>query len=259
MGIGISTSSLYPLETEKSLETLAKLGVKKLEIFLNSTTEATDYLDKMLEIKRSFDLDIISFHPFSSPMETVFLFSKYKRRVQEMLDLYESYFEVMNKLGAKIFIIHGAISSSSCSNDYYIEQYSLLYRIGQKYGITVAQENVSYCKSSSLDLLRQMKAELGNEVAFVVDLKQAIRSGISAFDLVDALSNKIVHFHVSDNGAKGDCLLAGKGEFDFQLLFKKAKDFGYQGDYIIELYRNNYDTYQDLIENMKYLDNILHK
>ncbi len=256
MSIGVSTASLYPLETEKALIKLGSLGVKKTELFLNSSIELEFYLDTMLRAKEDYGIDIVSFHPFSSPMETVFLFSKYQRRVQEMLDKYESYFEAMNKLGAKIFVLHGAINSSSCDDEYYIQQYSRLFELGKSYNIIVTQENISYCKSHSLELLRKMKNLLGENVAFTVDLKQAIRSQLCVFDIVDALKESIKHFHISDSGKKGDCLLAGEGDFNFSLLFEKAEKFGYEGDFIIELYRNNYDNYEQLSDNCDYLQGI---
>ena len=39
MKAGVSTACLYPMQTEEALETLAKMGIKTLEIFFNAPSE----------------------------------------------------------------------------------------------------------------------------------------------------------------------------------------------------------------------------
>ncbi|MGN1119309.1 MAG: sugar phosphate isomerase/epimerase family protein, partial [Oscillospiraceae bacterium] len=143
MVFGISTACLYPLHTEDAFEKLASLGAAAAEVFANSTPEAQEPLvSQMAETACRHNMTITSLHPFSSPMESVFLFSEYDRRVDEMLALYRGFFRGMNTLGAKIFVLHGAILSSNCSHEHYIRQFRLMAQAGREYGITIAQENV---------------------------------------------------------------------------------------------------------------------
>lgn len=121
---------------------------------------------------RQNGIEVLSFHPFSSPMESVYLFSTYDRRIEEMIQLYSEFFGTMKRLGAKIFVLHGAILSSKCPPEHYVKQFRLLAETGRKYGVTVAQENVSYCLSGDLEFLKMMKRELGGYARFVLDLKQ---------------------------------------------------------------------------------------
>jgi sugar phosphate isomerase/epimerase len=258
MKVGVSTASLYPMHTEDALAALANHGVKYIELFLNSRTELEGPIyQKMLSCIRDSSIQPISFHPFSSPMESVYLFSSYDRRVEEILDLYKSFFHAMNQIGATIFVLHGAISSAKCSNEYYLEKYLKLYRIGKEFGITVAQENISYCKSGKVDFLHFMSKQLGEEVAFVIDLKQARRSNVDIYDLLDIVGDKTVHYHVSDCYGEKDCLPIGLGCFDFKEFINKLKSKKYDGGLMIELYRENYQTIEELISCYHYFSNLV--
>jgi len=257
MKIGVSTASLYSMHTEDALFKLAELGVKDAEIFLNSTGELSgEIFAFMKKTVREYGMNIISAHPFSSPMETLFLFSSYDRRVEEMLDMYRRYFAAMNELGAKIFVIHGAILSAKITDERYIERFATLAEIGRASGITVAQENVHYCKSGNLDFVAKLSRQAPN-IKYVLDVKQARRAGYTAFEIIDIIGEKIVHLHLSDCDGEYDCLPPGRGNFDFKRLFRELAERGYGGDAVVELYRENYGDYSELSESADYLKNIL--
>ena len=257
MRAGVSTASLYPLHAEDAFNELAALGVDTAELFANSTSEAREPVTGLIEqTMKSSGMNIVSFHPFSSPMESVFLFSTYDRRIDEMVTLYREFFGTMRRLGARIFVLHGAILSSSCPPEHYIKQFRLLAQAGQEFGVTVAQENVSYCMSGSLDFLKYMKRELGGCAKFVLDLKQSRRSHEDVFDIIRELGKDIVHLHVSDADSDRDCLPIGHGDFDFRRLIQEMNALGYDGAYMVELYRRNYDEYPRLKESVDNLRDI---
>lgn len=260
MQIGVSTASLYPLHLEDAFKELAVRGVKHAEVFANSTSEGGEpYISMVREMMDEYSISVRSFHPFSSPMESVFLFSTYDRRVEEMLALYRGFFESMKKLGAEIFVLHGAILSSKCSPSHYVRQFRLLAEVAREYGVTVAQENVCYCLSGKLEFLKMMKRELGDYAKFTLDLKQARRSGENPFDYVKALGSDIVHYHISDGTASADCLPVGMGDFDFSRLAERLRAIGYDGSLIVELYRENYDNFDRLKESVDRLQEIFMK
>lgn len=257
MRAGVSTASLYPLHAEDAFNELAALGIDTAELFANSTSEAREPVTGLIEqTMKSSGMNIVSFHPFSSPMESVFLFSTYDRRIDEMMTLYREFFGTMQRLGARIFVLHGAILSSSCPPEHYIKQFRLLAQAGEEFGVTVAQENVSYCMSGSLDFLKYMKHELGSYAKFVLDLKQSRRSHEDVFDIIHELGKDIVHLHVSDADSDRDCLPIGHGDFDFRRLMQEMNALGYDGAYMVELYRRNYDEYQRLKESVDNLRDI---
>lgn len=247
MDIGVSTACLYPLETERALYELAELGIKNVEIFINSVDELEGQV--LVELRRiigEYGISVKSMHPFSSPMETLFLFGDYPRRTEYLIDIYKRYFEVMAELGAKVFVLHGAMLSSKVPDERYMERYLRLYRTAKEFGVTVAQENICYCKSSSVKFIEDMITQLGDEVRFVVDLKQARRSNVDPFRLLDIIGDRVVHLHVSDGDASCDCLPIGKGSFNFNYLFGELDKIKYDNAMIVELYRENYKSYDEL-------------
>lgn len=254
MKIGVSTACLYPDETESALRSLCEIGLDTFEIFFNADCELRgDIYKEIRQIVRDGSLNVISVHPYTSAVETMSLFGDYPRRLYEMMDIYKRYFEIMNELGAGVFILHGALKSAVCTDELYFERYSLLYEEGKKAGITVAQENVSYCKGGSLEFLKKMKNTLGENCGFVLDVKQALRSNTDPFEIISALGDSLVHFHLSDNSRNNDCVAVGKGSFDFPRFADTVKKLNSQWNIILELYSSGYENLNELKESIEYM------
>lgn len=260
MKIGASTACLYPMETEKAITELSDAGINTVEIFFNADCELEGKIYGEIEkTVKDRGISVLSVHPYTSAIETMCLFGDYPRRLQAILDIYKRYFEIMNSLGAKVFVLHGALKSALVNTSLYYERYSMLFELGKKYGITVAQENVNYCKSGSLDFLIDMKKSLGGDCAFVLDVKQALRSGLNPFDILESLGNSIVHCHLSDNIPEKDCIPVGKGGFDFEKFTQILKNIGYKGNIILELYRSGFGRIDDLKESVEYMESFFKK
>ena len=175
---GVSTACLYPKPLEESLYDLAVNGVSCVEIFVNTHSELkTGFAHGAENLMKRFDVKCVSVHPFTCEMESMMFFSDYERRMNDMLDYYKYYFRFMNIVGADIFVFHGGKPSSTLNEELYCERYSKLYRLGKEFGVTVAVENVARCKSASSVFIRNISGMLGDEFAFVLDTKQAIRAG----------------------------------------------------------------------------------
>ena len=116
-----------------------------------------------------------------------------------------------------------------------------------KNGVTVAVENVSRCKSASSSFIKEIKNMLGNEFAFVLDTKQAIRAGENPISFLDAAGDKTCHVHISDSGEMGDCLLIGRGRFNFRQFFEKLGGYSPDCAVILELYRSGFKGISDLV------------
>ena len=257
MAFGISTSCLYPLETEKSLDTLGKIGVRTCEVFLNSPSETTLEFAKILnKIRNEYGIKIASVHPFSSFAETYMLFSAYGRRFDDLLEFYKRNFEVTAALGAEFSVIHGALTGAKISDTEYFERFAKLIEEGRKTGIKVCHENVNRHLCESPEFVKKMKDYLGEDFRLIFDVKQAVRAGYSPLDFAEKFKNDIVHIHISDHTENADCLPPGKGGFDFKKLIEIMNSAGYGGDYIIELYRENFGDEDDLKESLIYMQNL---
>lgn len=251
---GVSTASLYPMVTEQALNELAIRGVDCVEIFLNSDCELKkDFINGLKSTLDSFNISVSSIHPYTCGIEPMMFFTQYPRRFLDILDYYKKYFEIMNLLGAKIFVFHGNKPQNAFPEEQYFERFKGLSDLGKTFGITVAQENVARCSSGNLDFLKRMAQALENDAKFVLDTKQAVRKGYNPYEFVEALNNKIVHIHISDFGDKGDCLLVGQGNLDFNNFLKKLTFCSYTGSIILELYSNGYKNVDELIDNYVYI------
>lgn len=247
---GVSTACLYPKPVEEALYDLAVNGVSCVELFLNTHSELKkNYAHGIANLMKRFDIKCPSVHPFTCEMEPQMFFSEYERRVNDMLEYYKLYFRFMNIVGADVFIFHGGKPSSFCNSEIYCERYSRLYRLGQEFGVTVAVENVSRCKSTSSSFIKEIRSMLGNEFAFVLDTKQAIRSGEEPVKFLEAAGDRTVHVHISDSGEMGDCLLIGRGRFNFRQFFDKLAGYNPDCSVILELYRSGWSGISDLVSS----------
>lgn len=258
MKAGVSTACLYPMEVETAFRRLAESGVKTAEIFVNSHCELSGpYRGEMLAVQKEYGVDVVSVHPFTCGIEPMMLFTAYERRVNDMLDYYKRFFEYMNLFGARFFVLHGNKPQNPFPDEKYFERYLKLQETAERFGVCVVQENVVRCVSGSIDFLKKMKAALGDKAAFVLDIKQAHRSGNDPAEIVRALGGNIRHVHFSDFGRVGDCLKFGFGEYDNLTLFKELKNSGFDGSLIIELYSGSHGGASDLAENCSALNAFL--
>ncbi len=252
--LGASTACLYPMETERALEQMGKLGIKTVEIFYNSPSEyETNFIIKLKSILDYYGMTAISMHPYDSVTEPYMFFTDYRRRFVDGLECYRRYFEQMNRLGSEIFVFHGDRYDSCFAQQSYFERYAALYQLGRSFGITVAQENVQRCKSREPRFIREMTQQLGDQVRFVLDIKQAVRGGESPFEMLDVMAPKLVHIHLNDHDGAQDCLLPGQGKFNFSSFFQKLDTLHYHGTALIEVYRRNFHTEEEILDSLKFL------
>ncbi|MEG1778772.1 MAG: sugar phosphate isomerase/epimerase [Oscillospiraceae bacterium] len=253
MKTGISTACLYPMAVEKAFETVATAKPQCCEVFFGSTTELQDHFVNELAKRADFHgIDIVSVHPYSAAFEPLYFFSDYERRTEEGYELYKKYFNAMTILGAKYLIFHGEFKDGTLPNEIAFERMSHMCEIAKSFGVHMSQENVSRCKSRSPDFLLQMSQAIP-DMTFTLDIKQAVRSDVDPFYLLDLLKERIVHLHISDHLPGSDCILPGHGNFDFNRLVKKLNQLDYNGGAVIELYSRNVTSLIDLQKSYEFI------
>lgn len=248
MRIGASTANLYPMVTETALDTLLALGFDAVEIFFNTDSEITPAFVRALRQRvQAAGATVTSVHPFLSLAEPFCLFSQYERRFWETAERYRRLFDAAAELGARYLILHGdRAEAPPLSPEEFAARYATLYDIGAAAGVTLLQENVVHFRAQSPEFVRQMRTLLGERAQFTLDLKQCRRAGVPLSAMLDAMGDALRHLHLSDYAPDRDCLPPGTGLTDFAALFRTLSERGYTGDGVIELYRQNFDTPQDL-------------
>lgn len=258
MQIGISSSCLYPLQTEESLKTVGELGAKTAEIFFNSYSELKKpLLNEIKSIKDYYGIDVRSIHPFTSAYEAVLFFGGYERRLTDGIEFYKSYFEAANELGAEMVVLHGGRVYLEMTPEKYAESYVPLHEAALREGIHIAHENVYNHHCGNPLFMKALADLIGDEFRMVLDVKQCRRCGESAYDFINLLGDRIYQVHISDGLPSRDCLAPGVGEYDFEKLFSALQGAGYDKTAIIELYRQNFGEVEELRTAKSYLENLL--
>ena len=257
MKVGISSACLYPELTERSVAFLLEQGVKTLEIFINTASELEpSYLRELRRMTLGWGAEIVALHPYSSGMEGFLFFTDYHRRFVDGVELYKQYFEAVQLLGGDIVVFHGAHREHKITPELYFERFGRLWEVGKSMGVRLCHENVERSLSRTPAFYKLMRQYLP-EVQTVFDVKQAVRAGFSPFEMLDAMGDRVAHIHISDNTSDHDCLAPGQGTMDIPGLLQNLLDQGYRGALMIELYRNSYDKYADLLISHNYLNHLL--
>ena len=126
----------------------------------------------------------------------------------------------------------------------------------KKRGMTLCLENVAWCKSSNLDYLRRVSEGVDN-IGFTLDLKQARRSRVPYEEYLEIMGAKLRNIHVRDYNDISDCILPGKGKFDFPSFIARLNSCGYDGDMIIEVYSSAFVEDAELLKAKEYLESLL--
>lgn len=256
--VGVSTACLYPMLTEQALLELCKRGIQNVEIFINAPSELEKrFLREIKSMLEHYGVNAVSMHPFTCELETMMFFTGYSRRLGDGLEYYKKYFEAMEYLGSKIFVLHGNNSHNRCPEEMYFGHFERFNEIASTFGVTVAQENVGRCSSGSLEFLKKMKAALGDKAKFVLDTKQAVRAGYDPYEFVNALGESICHIHISDYDDKSDCKLVGTGKLDCRGFVSCLRKNSVNAAIILELYSSGYKSVEDLKANCDYIKSCL--
>lgn len=260
MRTGVSTACFYPASTEEALLLAARSGAPCTEIFVNADSEFSPaFFDRLAASARENGVDVVSIHPFTSGFEPILFFSDYPRRMQDGLDMYRRFFELAARIGARYFVLHGARAQSVLPDEELFERFMLLRRLAAGEGVRLLQENVARCKSRSPAFIRQMRACLGEEAEFVLDTKQALRSGVSIEEMRLAMGEGLRHVHISDCSGEKDCVLPGRGGMDISGFSRLLSGSGYTGDLMLEVYRDSYGEVQELFSACRYLEAAVQK
>lgn len=260
MACGISTANFFPENTLSAFSHLTDAHVPLTELFFNTFSEMDDdFVEQLLAEKKRSGIRVAAVHPFSAQLEGFFFASHYETRFSDGLKFYRRFFEICVLFEADKLVFHGdhSFNMDYFAMDKYAWQFAELAHAARQYGVTLCHENVSYCRLGDPAAVRAFRSFIGDEANFVLDTKQVKRKGARLEDMIDAMGGGIRHVHISDFDATHNCLPPGQGEMDFPAFIAKLRQFGYDGDYIIELYRENFEYADDLFDAMQYVNALL--
>lgn len=259
MEIGMSSACFYPeMDVENSVEIMKNLGFDCGELFLNSPSEFNEeFADILLEKTNLHNFNVVSIHGFSSFFEP-YLFSEYERRRKDMRKYFTGLCKLGRKIGAESYTFHGMrmVDKHRILKEDLIKRYNEISYIAAENEIKFSQENVSWCISSDMNFLSELKETIKNPLYFTLDLKQANKAGKNPVDYIKLMNDKLINLHINDYDKDNVCLLPGEGEVNYREIFSKLKEVNYKGNAIIEVYRSNYENYSDLSDCKKFLESL---
>lgn len=260
MEVGISSACFYPMRTEEAVDKIIDLGFRNAEIFVNCESEFDPIYCKNLRKKLDDGgVNVVSVHSYTAVIESLYFFSGYGRRVEDGLDAYRRYFEAAAILGAKYFSFHGertpkTVGYGGADFDAQCETLCRLADTAAEHGITVAQENVSWCASSDPNYIRALRNALGDKIGFTLDLKQARRVNVPWQEYADAMGDRLLNIHISDGKDEKLSLLPGKGEFNYHQFFNYLSEKEYSNFTIIEIYSTDFCNFFDFEASKRFLE-----
>ena len=262
MEIGVSTASLFLREyNERALEILDGLDARVVEVFLNTFSEYTKaYGEKLNNYKGG--LKVHSVHVVTTQYEPQ-LFAPNQRAYVDAMALFESVMSCAEAVGAKNYTLHGRAYFKRSHTipddmDRYIQRFNALCDLAEKYGVSVCLENVHWCTYNKVGFFSSLKDQCP-KLRTCLDIKQARLSDQSYADYIADMGNRINTVHLSDIDELGKLCLPGKGIFDFEDLFKRLKDVGFDGNMLIEVYKDDYNDYNEFVPSLEYLRNLKEK
>ncbi len=259
MDIGISTACFYPeLLTEETIGVIADMGFKTIEVFLETASEyQEDYCKKLRDKIEHAGLITYSVHSFAVQHEP-FLFDKYVPRKNDAWNTFVKVVKAAGILGAEHITFHGP-SKKWFDNEIseireIAGQMNSLAECAGAYGVSLAWENVYWCLSHDPGLIASIMNNItSSNINFTLDLKQANRSRVPARRYIEVMGKRLANVHVNDFSPGNMCLLPGRGQVDYRNLFKMLAQAGYKGPLIIEVYRNNFSDYDELVRARSFL------
>ncbi len=256
MKAGISTATLFlRQETEDAVSTIKSLGADCAEIFYGTFYEYRPEFSKAVA-DRTGGMEIGSVHANTYHIDNA-LFSRSNRNRGDGYYWLDQVMRSAQLLGCRAFTFHGK-ADKTAGFERIAENLCKAVEFCARYGVSLCLENVAWCTYCKPRIFKGLKARIP-DLRGVLDIKQARRSGFSYKEYIEDMKGSISHVHLSDVDKDGKMCLPGKGVTDFTEVLKRLQDAGFDGNVLIEVYKEDYSDISELKTSLGYLKEIIYK
>ena len=264
MQVGVSTASLFERKNnEDALPLLDELKIPLAEVFLTSFSEHGKEFATLLN-ERKGTVKINSVHILNTQFEPQ-LFSAHPRVKGDAYGWLERVMEGIRVLDAPYYTFHGTARINRASrlgkNDHFptmIQHFEELTAFCKERGVTLCLENVEWATYNRPGVFKILSDAIP-DLKGVLDIKQARISEYPYETYLEEMGNRLAYVHLSDVDENGKLCLPGKGIFDFETLFKRLFDVGFDGALLIEAYNKDYEKEKELKNSCDFLNELLDK
>ena len=250
----MSSAAFYgQMETEDQAALLRQFPVEVSEIFLETHSEYTAAFGALVR-ERLAGMPCLSVHPKGTQFEQD-LFGRSARQEQDALRTFRGVCEAGEALGAKYYVFHGPFAVSGRLRPgaiFAAERVANLRDIAGEHGLELLWENVSWCAARDPEDVRDILS-LFPDMGFVLDVKQAMRAGITPLAMLEAMSGHIRHVHALDWSEQGRLCLPGQGVLDWREIADALRAQGYDGAVVLEPYEWMTDDREAVRQSLAYL------
>ena len=254
MRIGISTASLFLRRfNEDALALFREWNIPVTEVFLSSFSEYDPAFSTAMLAPRKGNVEVHSVHVINTQFEPQ-LYAVHPRVREDAFRLLGQTMESARILGAAHYTFHGiARLKRTYREDLYhvANETRKIAEFCAEYGVKLCYENVEWAFYNRPGIFAALKAECP-ELRGVLDIKQARISGYDYREYLADMAGSISHVHVSDFDGERN-RLPGKGCFDFDELFARLKDAGFDGPVLIENYAKDFEELSELRASYEFL------
>lgn len=254
MDVGISTATLFLRhENEDSAALFGQWGVPVTELFLTSFCEYDASFARLVK-ERLGATRVHSMHVLNTQFEPQ-LYAEHERVKSDAFFWLRRAMEAARELGARYYTFHGIARLKRTFRENFGRLSPVtqeIFEVCAEYGVTLCYENVEWALYNRPGVFSKLK-EACPALMGVLDIKQARISGYDYRDYLNEMGGRIAHVHVSDVDEAGKMCLPGQGTFDFDELFSRLKDVGFDGAVLIENYKSDYGEERELLDSLRWL------
>ncbi len=239
--------------TEDAFALFAEWGVSCAEVFFTTYSEySAEFVRELLSKKGK--MEAVSVHVLGTQFEPQ-LYSEHPRVRADAYYWLERAMKAAQTLGASYYTFHGLTRAKRTFRENLPRVSALTREISDyctRFGVTLSFENVEWAFYNRLGIFRGLKQSCP-KLKGVLDIKQARISGYDYRDYLSEMGHDISHVHVSDVDGNGKMCLPGRGTFDFDELFARLADVGFEGAILLENYGKDYGDFGQLKAAWEYL------
>ena len=160
-----------------------------------------------------------------------------KNKSQESIEVLKNLVDFSSKLNVTDIVIP-CVDDSSFRNkkeiDVFVEKILELEILLEKLKINLCLET-DLAPKNFLSLLNKFSSK---NITVNYDIGNSVYKGFNFFEELNYFGKKITDVHIKDRTYRGNSVYLGKGDANFEGVFKSLKEFGYKGPLIMQAYRD---------------------